>query len=181
MVHGGSGYTEHFPASQYLRDARITMIYEGANGIQALDLVGRKLPQNGGRAIMSWFGDIDAYVAEHGGNEAVKPFIDGLAESKKALQDGTMWLMQNGMANPENAGAAASDYMHLFGITGLAFGWRLIAKAALAKKDSGDPFYTAKLATARFYYAKLLPETAGLIRSCRAGLAPLMEMDEALF
>ena len=100
QVHGGSGYTEHFPASQYLRDARITMIYEGTNGIQALDLVGRKLPSAGGRAIMTWFGEIDAFVAENSGNEAIKPFVDGLADVKAKLQDGTMWLMQNGMAKP---------------------------------------------------------------------------------
>ena len=121
QVHGGSGYTEHFTASQYLRDARITMIYEGTNGIQALDLVGRKLPANGGRAIMTWFGEIDAFVAENSGNEAIKPFVDGLADVKAKLQDGTMWLMQNGMANPDNAGAASTDYLHIFGLTALAF------------------------------------------------------------
>ena len=109
QVHGGSGYTEHFPASQYLRDARITMIYEGANGIQALDLVGRKLPANGGRAIMTWFAEIDAFVAEHGSNEAVKPFVDGLADAKKKLQEATMWLMQNGMKNPDDAGASGLE------------------------------------------------------------------------
>ena len=91
--NGGSGYTEHFPASQYLRDARITMIYEGTNGIQALDLVGRKLPANGGRAIMSWFAEIDAFESENGGEGPIKPFIDGLADAKKKLQEATMWLM----------------------------------------------------------------------------------------
>ena len=127
QVHGGSGYTEHFPASQYLRDARITMIYEGANGIQALDLVGRKLPANGGRAIMSWFADIDAFVAENGAEGPIKPFVDGLADTKKKLQEATMWLMQNGMANPDNAAAASTDYLNLFGITALAYLWAQMA------------------------------------------------------
>ncbi|RYG15651.1 MAG: acyl-CoA dehydrogenase, partial [Caulobacteraceae bacterium] len=131
QVHGGSGYTEHFQASQYLRDARITMIYEGTNGIQALDLVGRKLPSQGGRAIMTWFADIDAFVAENAGaDETLKSFIDGLADTKAKLQDGTMWLMQNGMANPDNAGAASTDYLNIFGITALAYLWAQMAKTA---------------------------------------------------
>src|SRR5690606_10999135 len=121
QVHGGSGYTEEFQASQFLRDARITMIYEGTNGVQALDLVGRKLPSNGGRAIMSWFGEIDAFVSENSGNDAIKPFVDGVADSKKKLQEATMWLMQNGMANPDNAGAASTDYLNLFGVNALAY------------------------------------------------------------
>src|SRR6185503_7133197 len=99
QVHGGSGYTEHFPVSQYLRDSRISLIYEGTNGVQALDLVGRKLAANGGRAVMSFFADLDAYVAAHQGDEALKAFVDGLAQAKAQLQEATMWLMQNGLAN----------------------------------------------------------------------------------
>jgi alkylation response protein AidB-like acyl-CoA dehydrogenase len=137
QVHGGSGFTEHFPASQYLRDSRIAMIYEGTNGIQALDLVGRKLAANGGRAVMSFFAEIDGHVAgTH--DEAVKPFIEGLGLVKGQLQEATMWLMQNGMANPDNAGAASTDYLHLFGLTGLAYMWALQAAAAQAKIASGD-------------------------------------------
>lgn len=183
QVHGGSGYTEHFPASQYLRDARITMIYEGANGIQALDLVGRKLPQNGGRAIMSWFADIDAYVAEHSGNEAIKPFIDGLADSKKALQDGTMWLMQNGMQNPDNAGAASTDYLHIFGLTALAYVWAQMAVAAQKQIDAGstDPFYSGKIATGRYFVERMLPDVGAHLKKLKTGADVLMSVPAEAF
>lgn len=183
QVHGGSGYTEHFPASQYLRDARITMIYEGANGIQALDLVGRKLPANGGRAIMSWFADIDAYVAEHGGNEAIRPFIDGLAESRKALQEGTMWLMQNGMQNPDNAGAASTDYLHIFGLTALAYVWAQMAVAAQKQIDAGstDPFYAGKIATGRYFVERMLPDVGAHLRKLKTGADVLMSVPAEAF
>ena len=178
QVHGGSGYTEEFQASQFLRDARITMIYEGANGIQALDLVGRKLPSNGGRAIMTWFGDIDAFVAENSGNEAIKPFVDGLADSKAKLQEGTMWLMQNGMANPDNAGAASTDYLNVFGVTALAYLWAQMAKAAQAKIDEGstDPFYVTKLQTGRYFVERILPDAAAHLTKMKTGADVLMAM-----
>ncbi|MNK62482.1 Acryloyl-CoA reductase (NADH) [compost metagenome] len=183
QVHGGSGYTEHFPASQYLRDARITMIYEGTNGIQALDLVGRKLPSNGGRAIMSWFADIDAFVAENGEDEAIKPFIDGLADTKKKLQDGTMWLMQNGMANPDNAGAASTDYLHIFGLTALAYMWAQMAKSASAKIAAGDadPYYVTKLQTGRYFVERILPDAAAHLIKMKTGAEVLMQMPAEAF
>src|SRR5580704_1048482 len=115
QVHGGAGFTEHFPASQYLRDCRISMIYEGTNGIQALDLVGRKLAANGGRAVMSFFAEIDAYVAEREEAASLAPFIAGLTDAKAKLQEATFWLMQHGTQNPEDAGAASMDYLNLFG------------------------------------------------------------------
>src|SRR5690606_6162207 len=117
--------------------ARITMIYEGTNGVQALDLVGRKLAANGGRGVMTFFGEIDTFVAETG-DPALKPYIDGLAASKAKLQEATMWLMQNGMQNPDNAGAASTDYLHLFGLTAMGYMWALMAKAAQAKIAAGD-------------------------------------------
>ncbi|MDQ8027425.1 MAG: acyl-CoA dehydrogenase C-terminal domain-containing protein [Brevundimonas sp.] len=183
QVHGGSGYTEHFPASQYLRDARITMIYEGTNGIQALDLVGRKLPAQGGRAIMSWFGEIDAFVSENSGNEAVKPFIDGLADAKKKLQDGTMWMMQNGMANPDNAGAASTDYLNIFGITALAYVWAQMAIAAQKQVDAGstDPFYTGKLQTGRYFVERILPDAGAHLTKLKTGADVLMTMPADAF
>ncbi|MBB4798390.1 alkylation response protein AidB-like acyl-CoA dehydrogenase [Brevundimonas bullata] len=183
QVHGGSGYTEHFPASQYLRDARITMIYEGTNGIQALDLVGRKLPSNGGRAIMSWFADIDAFVSENGEDEAIKPFVDGLADTKKKLQDGTMWLMQNGMANPDNAGAASTDYLHIFGLTALAYMWAQMAKAAQAKIAAGDadPYYAAKLQTGRYFVERILPDAQAHLTKMKTGAEVLMQMPAEAF
>ena len=178
QVHGGSGYTEEFQASQFLRDARITMIYEGTNGVQALDLVGRKLPSNGGRAIMSWFGEIDAFVSENSGNDAIKPFVDGLADSKKKLQEATMWLMQNGMANPDNAGAASTDYLNLFGVNALAYLWARMAKAAQAKIDAGsdDPFYTTKLATGRYFVERILPDADAHLAKLKTGADVLMAL-----
>ena len=183
QVHGGSGYTEHFPASQYLRDARITMIYEGTNGIQALDLVGRKLPSNGGRAIMSWFADIDAFVAENGDNEAIKPFVDGLADTKKKLQEGTMWLMQNGMANPDNAAAASTDYLHIFGLTALAYMWAQMAKSAQAKIAAGDadPYYVTKLQTGQYFVERILPDAAAHLTKLKTGAEVLMQMPAEAF
>ncbi|MGQ3039157.1 MAG: acyl-CoA dehydrogenase C-terminal domain-containing protein [Brevundimonas sp.] len=178
QVHGGSGYTEHFPASQYLRDARITMIYEGTNGIQALDLVGRKLPAQGGRAIMSWFAEIDAFVSENGQNESLKPFVDGLADARKKLQDGTMWMMQNGMANPDNAGAASTDYLNIFGITALAYMWAQMAKVAQAQVDGGstDPFYANKLMTGRYFVERILPDAGAHLAKLKTGADVLMAM-----
>jgi hypothetical protein len=183
QVHGGSGYTEHFPASQYLRDARITMIYEGANGIQALDLVGRKLPANGGRAIMSWFAEIDAFTAEHGANEAVKPFIEGLADAKKKLQEATMWLMQNGMANPDNAGAASTDYLNIFGLTALAYVWAQMALAAQKQIDGGssDPFYANKIATGRYFVERILPDAGAHLAKLKTGAEVLMALPAEAF
>ncbi|WP_374515142.1 acyl-CoA dehydrogenase C-terminal domain-containing protein [Brevundimonas sp.] len=183
QVHGGSGYTEHFPASQYLRDARITMIYEGANGIQALDLVGRKLPANGGRAIMTWFGEIDAFVAEHGSNAAAKPFVDGLADAKKKLQEATMWLMQNGMQNPDNAGAASTDYLHIFGLTALAYMWAQMAIAAQKAIDGGsdDPFYANKITTGRYFVERMLPDAGAHLAKLKTGAEVLMTLPAEAF
>ena len=183
QVHGGSGYTEHFQASQYLRDARITMIYEGTNGIQALDLVGRKLPSQGGRAIMSWFADIDAFVGDNGAEGPIKPFVDGLADAKKKLQEATMWLMQNGMANPDNAAAASTDYLHLFGLTALAYLWAQMAKAAQAQIDAGstDPFYVTKMQTGRYFVERILPDAASHLVKLKTGAEVLMQMPAEAF
>ena len=183
QVHGGSGYTEHFPASQYLRDARITMIYEGANGIQALDLVGRKLPANGGRAIMTWFAEIDAFVSEHGGEGPHKPFVDGLADARKKLQEATMWLMQNGMQNPDNAGAASTDYLHIFGLTALAYMWAQMAIAAQKAIDGGsaDPFYANKIATGRYFVERMLPDAGAHLAKLKTGADVLMAMPAEAF
>ena len=183
QVHGGSGFTEHFPASQYLRDARITLIYEGTNGIQALDLVGRKLGQNGGRAVVSFFADIDAVVAEDKDNEVLKPFSEGLASARAQLQEGVLWLMQNGLANPDNAGAASTDFLHLFGITALAYMWRLIAKAADEKIKAGDtdPFYANKLVVGRYFLERILPQTGAHLAKMKTGSATMMALPADAF
>jgi alkylation response protein AidB-like acyl-CoA dehydrogenase len=181
QVHGGSGFTEHFPVSQYMRDCRIALIYEGTNGVQALDLVGRKLAANGGRGMMAFLAEIDAYVAEHEGDEALKPWIEGLAAAKAQLQDGAFWLMQNGLSNPDNAGAASHDFLHLFGLTALSYMWAMMVKAAQAKAGEGDPFYTAKIATGRYFLERVLPDAAGHLAKLKSGAATLMALEAEAF
>lgn len=183
QVYGGSGFTEHFPASQYMRDCRITLIYEGTNGVQALDLVGRKLAAKGGRAVMTFSAEIDAFVAENSGEAALKPFLDGLADVKARLQEGTFWLMQNGLQNPDDAGAAANDYLHLFGLTALSYMWAKMAKAAGAKIAAGDsdPFYANKIATGRYFLDRVLPDAAGHLAKLTTGAESMMALDAGAF
>ncbi|WP_421739987.1 acyl-CoA dehydrogenase C-terminal domain-containing protein [Caulobacter sp.] len=183
QVHGGSGFTEHFPVSQFMRDCRIALIYEGTNGIQALDLVGRKLASKGGRAVMTFFQEIDQFIGENDSDEGLKPFIKALAEVKAQLQDGTMWLMQNGLQNPDNAGAASTDYMHLFGLTGLAYMWALQVKAAQAKIAAGssDPFYSTKVTTAQYFIERILPDAGAHLTKLKTGSATLMALPAEAF
>ncbi len=183
QVHGGSGFTEHFPVSQYLRDCRISLIYEGTNGVQALDLVGRKLASNGGRAVMSFFAEVDGFVAENAHDDALKPFADGLATVKGKLQEGTFWLMQNGLQNPDNAGAASTDYLHIFGLTGLAYMWAMMAKTAQAKIAGGDsdPFYANKLKVGRYFLERLLPEADSHLAKLKTGSESMMALDADAF
>jgi alkylation response protein AidB-like acyl-CoA dehydrogenase len=183
QVHGGSGFTEHFPASQYLRDVRIALIYEGTNGVQALDLVGRKLAADGGRAVMSFFAELDQFVAENEADTELKPFIDGVARAKGELQEATMWLMQNGLANPDNAGAASTDYLQLFGLTALAYMWAMMAKAAQAKIAAGDadPLYERKLTIGRYYIERVLPETGAHLAKLKTGSDLMMKLPAEAF
>jgi hypothetical protein len=182
QVHGGSGFTEHFPVSQYLRDCRIALIYEGTNGVQALDLVGRKLAADGGRGVMSFFAELDAFVEANEAAE-MKPFTEPLAKAKAELQEATLWLMQNGLANPDNAGAASTDYLHLFGLTALAYMWAMMAKTSQAKIAGGDtdPHYVGKLAVARYYMARVLPETSGRLAKLKTGAETLMALPAEAF
>src|SRR5471032_1996641 len=133
QMYGGHGYIAENGMEQFVRDARIAMLYEGANGIQALDLVGRKLPRDGGRAVMSFFGEVATFAKDHGADEAMKPFVTPLSTALGHLQQATTWLMQNAMAKPDNAGAAATDYMQLFGLVTFAFMWARMAKVAQDK------------------------------------------------
>jgi hypothetical protein len=183
QIHGGAGFTEHFPVSQYLRDCRISMIYEGTNGVQALDLVGRKLPANGGRAMMTFLAEIDAFVAAHRAEPPLAPFLDGLAGAKAQLQEATLWLMQNGLAAPDSAGAASTDYLHLFGLTGLAYMWALMAKAANVKIAAGeaDPFYANKLIVGRYFLQRVLPEAAAHLAKLKTGAEPVMALPAEAF
>ncbi len=184
QIFGGHGYIEEHGMSQFVRDARITMIYEGANGIQALDLVGRKLATNGGRAVFAFFNEIDDYVASRADNAAVKPYLDALISAKGQLQEGTNWLMQNGMSNFDNAGAASHDYLNLFGLTALAYMWAQMAEAALAAKANGgasDKYYESKLITGRYYIERVLPEAGVHLAKLKAGAASMMALPAEAF
>src|SRR5579872_3155233 len=136
QVFGGHGYIAEHGMEQFVRDSRIAMIYEGANGIQALDLVGRKLPKDGGRALQAFFAEVTAYIKERGADAAMAPFVTPLSQALGELQQATMWFLQNALGNPDNAGAGATDYMHLFGLVALGYMWCLIAEAA--KPKAGD-------------------------------------------
>ena len=181
QVFGGHGFIHEWGMEQFVRDSRINMIYEGTNTIQALDLLGRKILANNGAVLKKFGKKIAEFVEEEGTNEAMQEFINPLADIGDKVTKLTTEIGMKAFQNPDEVGAAAVDYLRVVGHLTFAYMWARMARLALDKKDSGDPFYTAKLATARFYFAKLLPETAGLIRSCRAGLSSLMEMDEALF
>ncbi|HEV6967535.1 acyl-CoA dehydrogenase C-terminal domain-containing protein [Roseateles sp.] len=181
QVFGGHGFIHEWGMEQFVRDARINMIYEGTNTIQSLDLLGRKVLGNNGATLKKFGKKIAAFIEEEGTNEAMQEFVNPLADLGDKVNKLTQEIGMKAFGNPDEVGAAAVDYLRVVGHMCFAYFFAQAAKIALAKKDSGDPFYTAKLATARFYFAKLLPETASLIRTCRAGLAPLMEMEEALF
>ena len=181
QVFGGHGYIREWGMEQFVRDSRINMTYEGTNTVQSLDLLGRKVLGDNGKKLKKFAAIVTAFIEDEGTNEALQEFVNPLADLGDKLTKLTTEIGMKAMGNADEVGAAAVDYLRVCGHLVFAYFWARMAKVALAKKDSGDPFYTAKLATARFYYAKLLPETASLIRSCRAGLAPLMAMDEALF
>jgi alkylation response protein AidB-like acyl-CoA dehydrogenase len=181
QVFGGHGYIRESGMEQFVRDARINMIYEGTNTIQSLDLLGRKVLADNGKKLKKFGKLVADFIEEEGTNEAMQEFVNPLADLGDKVTKLTTELGMKAFGNADEVGAAAVDYLRVAGHLVFAYFWARMAKVALAKQDSGDRFYTAKLATARFYFAKLLPETAGLIRSARAGLAPLMAMDEALF
>jgi alkylation response protein AidB-like acyl-CoA dehydrogenase len=182
QVFGGHGYIAEHGMEQFVRDARIAQIYEGANGIQALDLVGRKLGKDGGRAIMAFFNEVQAYLKERANNDALNVYLKPLGQSLAHLQEASMWFMQNAMAKPDNAGAGSYDYMHLFGLVALGYMWCLIAEAALAKKGNGAaPAMDAKLVTARFFMDRLLPETATRLARIKAGASSTMELPDDAF
>ncbi len=183
QLYGGHGYVEEWGMSQFVRDARIAMIYEGANGIQAMDLIGRKLPKDGGRAMMAFLGEVQTFLKDNGEDAALAPFVKPLQAAANDLQQATMWLMQNAMGKPENAGAGATDYMHLLGLVALGTMWGRIAKAALARKaEGGDPArWDAKLATGRFFMERTLPETALRLSRIKAGAETTMALEVEAF
>jgi alkylation response protein AidB-like acyl-CoA dehydrogenase len=184
QIFGGHGYIAEHGMEQFVRDARIAQIYEGANGIQALDLVGRKLGKDGGRAIMTFFNEVQTYLKERANSDAMNVYLKPLGQSLAHLQQASMWFMQNAMAKPDNAGAGSYDYMHLFGLVALGYMWCRIAEAALAKlpKANGSAArLNAKLVTARFFMERMLPETATRLARIEAGAASTMELSDDAF
>ncbi|WP_420569577.1 acyl-CoA dehydrogenase C-terminal domain-containing protein [Thalassovita sp.] len=185
QVYGGHGYIEEWGMSQFTRDARIAMIYEGANGVQALDLVGRKLAQDGGKHVMAFFELVKTFLKENEGNEALKAdFLDPLKAASKDLQAAGTYFMQNGMKNPNNALSGSYDFMHLFGHVCLGLMWAQMAKASLEALENGteDPdFYETKLTTGRFYMARRLPITATHLARINSGADTVMSLDAEQF
>lgn len=181
QVYGGHGYIAEWGMEQYVRDARINMIYEGTNTVQSLDLLGRKILGDNGAKLKAFGAQVQAFVEQNGTDEAMAEFIGPLADLGEKVTKLTMEIGMKAFQNQDEAGAAAVPYLRVVGHLTYAYLFACMAKIALAKQDSGDKFYKAKLATARFYFAKLLPETAMLIRQARAGSATLMNVDEDLF
>ena len=184
QVFGGHGYIWENGAEQYVRDARIAQIYEGTNGIQAMDLVGRKLPMNGGRALQAFLKIVADEVAQAKGDPKLAGVAEALEKASGQLGAATMWLMQNAMQNPENAGAGAVHYMHILGIVATGLMWLRMAKAAATLLESGEGdgrYLEAKLITARFFAERVMPDAGALRRKIEGGADSLMAIDPDMF
>jgi acyl-CoA dehydrogenase len=184
QILGGHGYIEEWGMEQFVRDARIAMIYEGANGIQALDLVGRKLAKDGGRAVMAFFGEIKSFIKDHEDDAVLAPYLIGLKQGLAHLEQATFWFMQNAIAKPDNAGAGSYDYMHLFGLVALGFMWAQIVKAGLAIKLTGNGDATAidtKLLVAKYFMEHIMPGTDAHLARISAGAATMMALPAEQF
>lgn len=184
QVYGGHGYIRETGVEQYARDARIAMIYEGTNGIQALDLVGRKLAVNMGQYLRSFFHPVAAFIEANKGHEPIGPMIEGLERAFGALQLATARIAEKGLADPEEAGAAATEYLRLMGLVALGYCFAKAAKVAGEKLAAGTDeadFYKAKIATATFYFDRILPQTAALFLQIKAGKASMMALEDAAF
>jgi hypothetical protein len=181
QVYGGHGYIAEWGMEQYVRDARINMIYEGTNTIQSLDLLGRKILMDNGEKLRHFGEKIRHFVEAYGSSEEMSEFITPLADLGDKVTKLTMEIGMKAFQNRDEVGAAAVPYLRVVGHLVYAYLFARMAKIALEKQDSGDKFYVAKLATARFYFARLLPETAMLIRQARSGSANVMALDAELF
>ena len=184
QILGGHGYIVEWGMEQFVRDARIAMIYEGANGVQAMDLVGRKLPRDGGRAIRAFFELVSNDVADAKNIPSLAEFAGRLEKANGELQQASLWLMQNGLANPNNAGAAAYSYMNLLGIVAIGLMWLRSAKAAQAALEAAAEdrlFYEAKLVTARFFAERVMPDAGALRRKIEGGADALMTLPAEAF
>jgi len=184
QVLGGHGYIEEWGMEQFVRDARIAMIYEGANGIQALDLVGRKLPKDGGRAMMGFLGEVKSFIKDNEADASLAPYLLGLKQGLAHLEQATMWFMQNAIAEPENAGAGSYDYMHLFGLVALGYMWAQIAKAAVASKVAGNgaaAAMEAKLLAGKYFMERIMPETSAHLARISTGAGTMMALPAEQF
>ncbi len=179
QLHGGAGYTRELGMEQYLRDSRIAMIYEGTNGVQALDLVGRKLASNGGRAVFAFFAEVEEYHASIENKPGMEVYAAGLKTATEQLKDATMWLMQNGMSNFDNAGASSHDYLNMFALTALAQVWARMAEVSLGRE--ADSYYANKIATAKYFYARVLPDTAAHLARVKTGAETVMALPAEAF
>ena len=184
QVFGGHGYIEEWGMSQFARDARIAQIYEGANGVQALDLVGRKLAQDGGKHVMAFFEMVKTECRAHDDDPRMKAFTDALKVASKQLQQAGMFFMQNGMKNPNAALSGSYDFMHLMGHVCLGLMWTRMAKAAYAALDAGatdKDFYNSKIATGRFYMARQLPACGMHLARIETGAETVMALHADAF
>lgn len=184
QVYGGHGYIEEWGMSQFARDARITMIYEGANGVQALDLVGRKLAQDGGKHVMAFFEMVKDFCKENADVDGMADFVEPLKAASKDLQAAGMYFMQNGMKNPNNALAGSYDFMQMFGHVCFGLMWARMAKAALTALENGASdaaFYETKIATGKYYMSRQLPATAMHLARIETGAEPVMALEAANF
>jgi hypothetical protein len=182
QIWGGHGYIRENGMEQLMRDARITQLYEGANGIQALDLIGRKLGQGTGRLLRRFFHPVAAFIEEAGAEPALAEFTLPLAKAFARLQQLTAQIAQAGLKDPEEAGAAASDYLSFFALVAQAYMWARMARVALAQREGAEAgFYKAKLATARFFMARVLPQQGALFQMIGSGKQSLMELPAEAF
>ena len=184
QVFGGHGYIEEWGMSQFVRDARIAQIYEGTNGIQAMDLVGRKLAQNGGRAVQAFFAEVDAACAAAKSQPELDQLAAQVERANGELKAATMWFMQNGMTQPNNVGAGAHHYMHIMGIVALGLMWLkmgAVAVEAIAGGSADKAFYEAKLVTARYFGQRYTPDAGALRRKIEAGSEAMMQLPVEAF
>ena len=182
QVHGGHGYIRETGVEQYVRDARITQIYEGANGIQALDLVGRKMPAHTGRYLRSFFHPVQRWIEEQSTNTELQPFVLSISKAFGRLQLATGHIAQAGLRNPDEGGAAASEYLRLFGLVALGYLWARMAQISIEKQGGDDnAFYAAKIVTARFFMERVLPQTGSLFAAIMSGSSTMMEFPDETF
>jgi hypothetical protein len=185
QIFGGHGYIAEHGVEQFVRDARITTIFEGTNGIQALDLVGRKLPKDGGRALQAFFAEVSGYIKEREADAAMAPYAKPLGRALGELREATLWFAQNAPGRPDNAGAGANDYMQLFGLVALGYMWCLIVDAAKAKAAAGGngtaERMSDKLVIGRFFMERMLPATATHLARLKAGAESTMALPAEAF